>query len=94
MSESESGPSKGGVTLSVGWLAFLLTGVVQVVGFTFFLARLEGGLSEVRTDVNQQSNQMTSHMNDLRRLEIQVQYLCNERRRDNQEEGRNGGAVC
>ena len=83
-----------GITISVGWLAFFLTGIAQIVGFTFFLARLEGGLSEVRGDVTQQGSTINSHMQDLRRLEIQVQYLCNERRRDNQEDGRNGGAVC
>jgi hypothetical protein len=91
---SEPDRTKNQVTISVGWLAFLLTGVAQIVGFTFFLARLEGGLSDVRNDVVRQSNEMNDLMQDLRRAEVQVQYLCNERRRDNQEEGRNGGAVC
>lgn len=84
----------GAVTISLGWLGFILTGIIQIVGFTFFLARLEGGLSEVRADVSQLGNQMTSHVAEVRRLEVQVQYLCNERRRDNQEAGRNGGSVC
>jgi hypothetical protein len=85
---------RGQVTIGLGWLGFIATGVAQVVAFTFFLARLESGLSEVRTDIAGQSAQVSATASDIRRLELQIQYLCNERRRDNQEAGRNGGNVC
>lgn len=85
---------RGQVTISLGWLGFIATGVAQVVAFTFFLARLEGGLSEVRIDHEGLETRVDAQAAELRKLETQVQYLCNERRRDNQEDGRNGGNVC
>lgn len=84
----------GAITISLGWLGFIATGVAQVVAFTFFLARLDGGLSEVRVDHEGLETRFDAQVAEIRRLESQVQYLCNERRRDNQEDGRNGGSTC
>lgn len=85
---------KGTVTLNVTWLGFGLTIIAQVVAFVFFLARIDAGLSEMQTDVVRLEATVNSMREEMRILQSDVGYLCNERRRDNQEAGRNGTPVC
>jgi hypothetical protein len=96
---------KGTINVSITWLGFGATVVAQIVAFAFFLAKIDAGLDAARADTSRlETNSVTHHTRiesaiaalqaENRILESQVQYLCNERRRDNQEAGRSENSNC